>query len=252
VDLVDGGAPRAGGPPYYAARALAALGVPAVVRAKCAPRDRRLLAPPLEALGLPLEWRDGDSTATYSITYDGDARTMQVRELPTPWSEAEVADLAAGWIHVGALHRGEFGSETLAALARGARVSLDGQGLVRAARVGPLVLEPEPDTSLLRHVSILKLAEEEARALVGRLEERPLSELGVAVVLVTLGSRGCLVLARRRLVHVPAEPVSECDPTGAGDAFAAAYLVARSRGYGPQRAAHRATRVVHGLLVRSR
>jgi sugar/nucleoside kinase (ribokinase family) len=151
---------------------------------------------------------------------------------------------------VGALYRGEFTAETLAALAgSGARVSFDGQGLVRPARTGPLELEPEPDLSLLRHVSVLKLSEEEAQALVGRLDERSLSELGVPELVVTLGSRGCIVVARRRLVHVPAEPL-DADPTGAGDAFAGAYVVERSRGHAPRRAAERATRLVHGLLAR--
>ena len=97
---------------------------------------------------------------------------------------------------------------------------------------------------------MLKLSEEEALALVGRLEERSLSELGVPEVIVTLGSRGCIVVARSRLVHVPAEPL-DVDPTGAGDAFAAAYVVERGRGHGPFQAAKGATRLVHGLLARA-
>jgi sugar/nucleoside kinase (ribokinase family) len=48
-------------------------------------------------------------------------------------------------------------------------------------------------------------------------------------------------------VHVHADPV-ECDPTGAGDMFAAAYLVARADGDGPVAAARRAAAVVARLL----
>ena len=81
LDLVDGGPPRVGGPPYHAARALAALGVPAVVRVKFAEADRSLLLPPLEELGLPIEWLPGETTATYAFSYDGDVRTMKVVEL---------------------------------------------------------------------------------------------------------------------------------------------------------------------------
>jgi len=40
------------------------------------------------------------------------------------------------------------------------------------------------------------------------------------------------------------------DPTGAGDAFAAAYLVSRSTGHAPAAAARRATALVTGLLAR--
>ena len=84
LDLVDDGRPRVGGPPYYAARALAALGAPALVRAKSAEADRPRLLPPLEALGLPVEWRPGESTAAYAFSYHGDERTMEVRELGSP------------------------------------------------------------------------------------------------------------------------------------------------------------------------
>jgi sugar/nucleoside kinase (ribokinase family) len=202
---------------------------------------------PLEELGVPVEWRRGATTATYAFSYDGDARAMEVRELGSPWSPDDVAGLGADWVHVGALFRGEFPKETLAALAGTARLSFDGQGLVRPARLGPLELEPEPDTSFLSHVSVLKLSEEEALALVGSLEEEPITELGVPEVVVTLGSRGAIVVAGRSLVRVPAEHV-EADPTGAGDAFAAAYVVERGRGREPREAAEQATRLVHELL----
>jgi sugar/nucleoside kinase (ribokinase family) len=252
LDLVDGGPPRVGGPPYHAARALAELGVPAVVRAKSAESDRSLVLPPLEDLGLSIEWLSGETTATYAFSYDGDVRTMDVRELGSPWSADDVAGLDAEWVHVGALFRGEFPAQALAALAEGGvRISFDGQGLVRPARRGPLVLEPEPEPSFLRYVSTLKLSEEEALALAGGLDEGPLSELGVPEVVVTLGSRGCIVVAARQRIHVPAEPL-QVDPTGAGDAFAAAYLVERSRGSSPERAAENATELVHGLLSETR
>jgi len=253
-DRVEGGPPRVGGPPFYAARALRATGVPAVVVTKCTEADGSLLLPPLRALGLPVEWRAGDSTAAYAFRYDGDVRTMEVEAVGPSWSADEVdgwvgaAVRRTRWIHVGALAQGEFPAETLAALGHDRRLSLDGQGLVRPARVGPLVLEPSPDPDVLRHVSVLKLSEEEALALVGRIDERALGELGVPEVLVTLGSRGAMVLARRQLVHVPAHALDGVDPTGAGDAFAAAYIVARSRGNAALAAARRATSVVASVL----
>ena len=249
LDLVEGAPPRPGGPPYYAARALAALGASALVRAKTATADRAHLQPALEGLGLPVEWLTGNSTAAYEFSYDGDGRRMHVRELGSPWTPDEVGGLDAGWVHIGALYRGEFPPETLATLAEsGVRISFDAQGLVRPARTGPLVLEPEPDTSFLQHISVLKLSEEEAQALVGSVEEGALSELGVPEVVVTLGSRGSLVVAGQRLVHVSAEPV-DADPTGAGDAFAAAYVVERNRGSEPERAAEKATSLVQRLLT---
>jgi sugar/nucleoside kinase (ribokinase family) len=259
LDRVDGAPPRVGGPPFHAARALRALAVPALVATKCAEPERALLLPPLLALGLPVEWRAGESTAAYEFSYDGDARAMRVDALGAPWTTEDVAGwlgralARVRWVHVGALARDEFAPETLEALRAGGgrRLSLDGQGVVRPARTGPLELEPDPDPEVLRHVSILKLSEEEAVALAGRIDEHALDALGVSEVLVTLGSRGAMVLERRKLFHVPARPLSGIDPTGAGDAFAAAYLVGRSRGYPPRASAARATSVVHALLART-
>jgi sugar/nucleoside kinase (ribokinase family) len=49
---------------------------------------------------------------------------------------------------------------------------------------------------------------------------------------------------------VPARPVDDgADPTGAGDAFAAAYLSARADGHAPASAARRATALVAALLM---
>jgi sugar/nucleoside kinase (ribokinase family) len=249
-DLVDGGPARVGGPPYHAARALRVLGGPALVAAKCAEADRRELLPPLIGLGVPVLWRGASSTAAFSFGYDGDRREMTVDALGDPWSPAEVRDLGrARWVHVGAVARSDFPVETLAELGRDRRLSLDGQGLVRPERTGPLELDAYYDPEVLRHVYVLKLAEEEARVLVGQPTEKALRSLGVPEVIVTLGSRGSLVLAEGRLERVAAVKVAgEIDPTGAGDAFAVTYLVSRQGGHAPVAAARRAATVVAGLL----
>jgi sugar/nucleoside kinase (ribokinase family) len=219
-DLVDGGPPRAGGAPFHAARALRVLGRPALVGAKCADSDRDSLLTPLVRLGLPVLWRGGSSTAAFSFRYEGDRRVMVVDALGDPWTAADLHGLErADWVHVGALARSDFSAETLALLAR--------------------------------HVSILKLAEEEARALVGEPEEDALRSLGVPEVVVTLGSEGSLVLGNGKLERIAARPVAGAiDPTGAGDAFAAGYLASRSTGHAPSAAARRATALVADLLGR--
>jgi len=249
-DLVDGAPPRAGGAPFHAARALRVLGRPALVGAKCADSDRDSLLTPLVRLGLPVLWRGGSSTAAFSFRYEGDRRVMVVDALGDPWTTADLHGLErAGWVHVGALARSDFPAGTLAALARDRRLSFDGQGLVRPERTGPLALDADYDPEVLRHVSILKLAGEEAHTLVGEPDENALRSLGVPEVVVTLGSEGSLVLADGKLERVPARPV-DGDPTGAGDAFAAVYLASRSTGHAPAAAARRATTLVAGLLGR--
>ena len=117
----------------------------------------------------------------------------------------------------------------------------DGQGLVRRPELGPLQLDADFDPAVLEHVSILKLAEEEAAVLGG------VEGLDVPEIVVTLGSRGSIVYAGGVETHVPARPLPR-DPTGAGDAFAIAYLAGRAAGHAPAAAARRATAVVGATL----
>ena len=88
---------------------------------------------------------------------------------------------------------------------------------------------------------MLKLAEEEAEVL-----GDPVA-LGVREVVVTHGSRGATLYLRGSTEHIPARRFPG-DPTGAGDAFATAYVVARNAGFAPAGAARRATAVVASLL----
>jgi sugar/nucleoside kinase (ribokinase family) len=251
LDRIAGAPPRIGGAPYYAARALRLLGSPARLVVKCAPADRPLLLPPLGALGVPVAWRDGSQTAGYSFSYEDGVRRMSVDALGDPWTPQDIATatVRAEWVHIGALYASEYPPETLAALARRSRILFDGQGLVRPAETGPLRLRGEPDPEVLRHITVLKLAEEEAFALLGDLNEAGLRALAVPEVLVTFGERGAWLLAGKRLERVIARPIAAIDPTGAGDAFAAAYAVARSGGHTPSTAARRATALVASMLV---
>jgi len=252
-DVVAGGKPRVGGGTYYAARALRLAGVEARIATKCAPADRDLLRR-LVALGLPVAWHPAATTASFSFSYDGDTRRMSVVELGEPWSAREACDAVgdAVWVHVAPLARSDFPAATLAALGRGRRLSYDGQGLVRAPRTGALVLDADFDADMLRHVRILKLAEEEA-AVIGVHDEDGLRALGVPEIVLTHGSRGSVVWWRGRLHDVPVHPVGRVvDPTGAGDAFAVSYLAARALGYEPPGAARRASFVVSTMLSRGR
>ena len=55
-------------------------------------------------------------------------------------------------------------------------------------------------------------------------------DAGAGRVVITRGARGATSLAREGRVELPAVPVREVDPTGAGDVFATAFLVATSEG----------------------
>ena len=257
IDIVEGAPERVGGGTFHGGRALRLLHTPARVVTKCATADRARLLPPVAALGLPVASRGGESTVKFRMHYDGDHRTMEVLALGDPWTPEEArgwvkeALARVEWVHVAPLLRSDFPAETLRELARGRRLSYDAQGLVRPALTGPLVLDADYDPEVLRHVSVLKLADDEADTLFGgEPSEADLRELGVPEVIVTQGSRGVLVFSRGQIEHVPARPLEgDVDPTGAGDAFSAAYLSARNGGHAPVPSARRAGALVAGLIA---
>ena len=243
LDLM-GGPPRPGGAPYHAARALQHLTTPALLFARCAEADREELIPPLTRLGTPVRYVPGGSTASFEIAYRDGVREMKVLAIGDVWRPEDLPQLpdGVGWVHVAPLARSDFPPETLAAAARGRRLSLDGQGLVRAPRTGPLELDGDFDPELLRHVWVLKLSDEEA-AVLGDARS-----LGVRELLITHGARGATVVAGGAETHVPAFAL-DGDPTGAGDGFCIAYLASRSAGLSPATAARRATAVVASMLA---
>jgi len=242
-DIVSGSTPRIGGGPWHAARAYRALGHDAIVFAKCGERE---FGAQLATQGLPFSLTTGGETTAFSFSYDDDGtRTMSVDAVGEPWSVSELPQALlrrVQWLQVAPLLHGDFDPDAFAWLARDRRILYDGQGLVRRREVGPLQLDGSLDRDVLQHVWMLKLAVEEAEA-VGDVRE-----LGVPEVLVTHGPAGATVYTAGEVTEVPARVVHN-DPTGAGDAFSAAYLASRAAGHRPVSAAHRASALVSGLLA---
>jgi sugar/nucleoside kinase (ribokinase family) len=67
------------------------------------------------------------------------------------------------------------------------------------------------------------------------------------VAVLKLGPKGCVVAGR----HIPSPQVKEVDPTGAGDALAAAFCVSYLDGATPIEAAERAVVVASGAVTRA-
>jgi len=245
-DVVAGALPRIGGGPWHAARALHALRTEALVVGKCGADDAPAYRRSLAALGLPASVEVGGETTSFSFSYDADGtRTMRVETIGEPWHADELPETLlrrVEWLHVAPLLRGDVDTALLEQLARGRRILLDAQGLVRPRRAGPLELDADFDPAILRHVTVLKLAEEEAAVV-------DLDSLDVPEVLVTAGAAGARVITRSGVEDVAAHAV-DADPTGAGDAFAVTYLASRADGHAPVSAARRATALVGALLSR--
>ena len=222
---------RLGGTPLYARRALQAAGADCIVVTRGADPGDALVVPGGPAYDSRLDHREG---------------TKQVlARFGLPFSPTETLALVlpavrgCRWLHLGPQSAGEFPPQTLALLlGAGHSLCLDGQGPARGFDPGPVRLRPFPPRDIAG-ISILKLNRAEAEAAAGnRLDREALLALGAPEVVVTMGADGVLAAAGDSIWDVPGTGTGEYgDPTGAGDCWTAAYLLARSRGHHPAAAA---------------
>ncbi|APE14216.1 carbohydrate kinase [Mycobacterium sp. WY10] len=254
VDVINGGPKTPGGCASFSGVAVAATGGPGGIVALAADEDHALFEPLLDRFGSLIRILPAECTSAFRLDYeDVDHRRMSVEAIGPVWSAAEVeaADPETTWIHLAPLLRTDFPADTLALLAeRGQRVAYDGQGLVRADRLGPLVVDRHYPPELLAHLSILKLAEDEAVIVAdGPFDESTAARLGVPEILVTYGSEGCDIYTGDTRVRVPAAwRVDGVQTTGAGDMFTTCYVANRAAGADPSVAAEKASELVAGEL----
>ena len=117
----------------------------------------------------------------------------------------------------------------------------------RAKRHGAqVILDPAPalpglPAELFQHIDLLTPNQSEAAQLLDRppasltMDEaasiaRQLQALGPPVVVIKMGSQGCLLADGSQINQIPAPRVKAIDTTAAGDIFNAALTVARSEG----------------------
>ena len=250
IDVIDGAPRSPGGCASFAGVALEASGGPGRIVAMGAEADHALFDPLLERFGDLVRILPSDRTSAFRLDYDDlDHRHMFVESIGPVWGEPEVdaADPDTTWVHLAPLLRTDFPAATLAHLAaRGHRVAYDGQGLVRADRLGPLVENRDFAPALLADVSVLKLAEDEAVVVAdGDFDAATAARLGVPEILVTFGSAGCDIYTDGEVVRVPAAwRVDGVQTTGAGDMFTACYVANRAAGADPRRAVEVASALV--------
>jgi ribokinase len=117
---------------------------------------------------------------------------------------------------------------------RGGLVTLD-VGMAPSQNIPQKILQ------VARKVDILFVGPDEAAALVGERNRlrafHALRARGAREVVMKLGEQGCLFRENDALRQAPPFAVKAVDTTGAGDAFAAAYLWARLRGWPGSQAA---------------
>lgn len=231
-DLVPGGW-RAGGTAVYAA--VTAHGLGRRVGVVTAAPDDVLAAAPLGGVAVVRVPAAESPTFENIYTPAGRVQYLRAAGAPVPAGAVPPAWRAARAALLGPVYH-EVEAQT-AARFTGLR-GLCAQGYLRradaAGRIRP-VPPPEWPAAILRHIDVLVVSEED---LGGRKEDVLAAWAAqVPVLAVTLGRRGARVHARGVWRHIPAFPAREVDPTGAGDAFAAALLIALDEGAGLWQAA---------------
>jgi sugar/nucleoside kinase (ribokinase family) len=100
---------------------------------------------------------------------------------------------------------------------------------------------PKKILRLLHQVDLLLVSSDEAAVLTGHSDARKsfaqFRRAGAKEIVMKTGKRGCLISNEGILREVPSFDVRVLDSTGAGDAFTAAFLQARMRGWSTLEAA---------------
>ncbi|OMC39076.1 carbohydrate kinase [Mycobacterium sp. GA-1841] len=255
VDLIDDAPPSPGGCASFAGAAIEAAGGFGRIVGAAAAEDLDLFDALLDRFRTILKIVAADSTSSFGLRYEDENRTLTVEAVGAVWGTAEIQAAApmTTWVHVAPLLRQDFPAPALAELAeRGHQLSYDGQGLVRSDQLGPVALDRDFGLELLRDVTVLKIADDEATIVAdGEFTAETAKWLGVPEILVTHGSEGCDVYIHGSPVTVPAAwRVKGTHTTGAGDMFTVCYVANRAEGAEPLDAATRAAHLVATELQR--
>jgi len=173
----------------------------------------------IEVLRLP----SAQTTVFENIYLDG-TRHQVIHAVAQPISSASIPP---SWRRSKIVHLGPVAQELTADLVEGwgdALVALTPQGWMRrwdsAGRISPCRWEGAE--RLLQAADVLILSEE---GVGGDWDEIEALARRAKIMVVTSGWQGATVFHQGEARHFPARPVVEVDPTGAGDIFAAAYLI---------------------------
>lgn len=236
-----------GGTAFYAPLALKSMGLDVCVVTKMAKQDERSLLKELRASHIAITCSHCEKTTTFENIYQADnldMRRQRVDSLAAAFCSNDFNHISAKVVYVGSLTREEFPKKLFLTVAKKAKeIVLDVQGFLRVIQETCVVNTPWPEAGeILKYVTILKASEGEASLLSGEkdLKEaaRKIARFGVREVVITMGSRGSMILFENQLFHIPPHtPKKIVDPTGCGDTYLAGYVGGRLLGKDPKTAA---------------
>ncbi len=210
---------RAGGGALYASAQARALGLSAGVVTACG----SAIDPNAELSGVEWHVVPSPETTTFENTYVEGVRTQR---LHAHGREITLDDVPRSWLAAPIVLLTPVFHDVATSLPRqlaqpGRIIGLGAQGWLRRLdgdRVLPGVVEPRPEWLV---GDVVFVSDED----VSDAEAVSVWHTQVPVVVLTLGRRGCIVWDENGRHELPALYSQEVDPTGAGDVFAAAFLV---------------------------
>jgi len=231
-DLLPNGGYTIGGSATFAALTAARLGFSAGVVTSASPD---LLGRLSEALpDVAVAARPAAESTMFENIYEADGRRQYLRGRAAPLGPEDVPE---AWRQARIVLLGPLAQEIapeLAALFPAALLGASPQGWLRQWDASGLV-SPTAWTSapaVLPHVQALILSREDLIAHSGGREQQQQIEALLAdwagrvpLLALTEGSGGATLHSAGRARHFRAYPTTEVDPTGAGDVFAAAFLL---------------------------
>jgi sugar/nucleoside kinase (ribokinase family) len=245
-----------GGTALYAARTYAGFDVDVRLVTCLTPDDARSIAAELPRAELITQ--PTPVTTAFENSYGaGDVRTQRVTAVAPPIELSQEYLDRIDWLHLGPLHPQDLHADWLR-FPSPVPIAVDLQGFARQLQGERIVANLDARIiEFLPRIEWLKASRVEWRTLQGHMRIGPLERPanGAIETLVTEGADGGSVLrsGQRDVRWAAAPPVTDCDPTGAGDVFLAAYLYHRaSRGASAHRAAAEAARLTSELLLQRR
>ncbi|MFB3818944.1 MAG: PfkB family carbohydrate kinase [Candidatus Methylomirabilales bacterium] len=226
--VVDGGAFN------YGAHVAVRMGLRTAVVTRLAREDRRVVEE-LERLGVTAVAVEAPASTCLRLIYPTgnlDERAIEITSSAGPFTLADLGDLRARAIAIGASVRGEVPEEVVAALAaRCDLLAVDVQGFMRVVVDGRLAFDDWPGKErILPKVSVLKTDAVEAERLTGQRDReaaaRRLAGLGPREVLLTWNG-GVLVHHEGAIHQAPFVPEAVRGRSGRGDTCTSAYLSRR-------------------------
>lgn len=227
-----GGDIRPGGTALYAALTAHRLGCSVGLLTSFGPDFPRDVFPPeFQVIQVPAPkttvFRHEAGPEGRALTLLARATDLETEHLPDEWKTADLALLCPDANEVDPALAAEFSEGAVGAAAQGWMRSRGSGG-----RISPALWEDAP--LILPHVQAIFLSDED----MGPYQDAVLEWFQrVPFGVITLGAQGALLFVSGERHFIEAEPAQEADATGAGDVFAAAFLIECQREGNPWDAA---------------